>query len=85
MSSDAAVSPPTRIPHPFYGVIWKIVLGANKLCYVLGNAAVGCEVRDLRERRGQWTLKDAQGISSMHSSIHFNSHEAVILLTFTPV
>lgn len=85
MSSDAAVSPPTRIPHPSHGVIWKILLGADKLCHVLGNAVVGCEVCGLRGRRGQWTLKDEEGITLVHSSIHFNCHKVVILLTFTPV
>lgn len=43
------------------------------------NAAVGFEVRDPRGR--QWTLKDEQG----SSSIHFNCHKVVLLLTFTPV
>lgn len=83
MSSDAAVSPPSKDSSP---ILWCNVensSGCREACSVLGNAVVGCEVRDLRGR--QWTLKDEQGTSLMHSSIHFNCHKVVILLTFTPV
>lgn len=88
MSSDAAVSPPTRIPHPLHGVIWKIVLGADKLCHVLGNAVVGCEVCGFRGRRGQWTLWRCGGynldafIHSLQLSQSSNSTDVYTCLVF---
>lgn len=48
MSSDAAVSPPTRIPHPLTWCNLENSFGCDKLCYLLGNAVVECEMRDVR-------------------------------------